>query len=95
MIKELFPPPVLPVASGFCDQENVTLLITHGTLDQYWIPFIGNVQLSLHSEHDGYILRENGTHLTITVPHDSPEVVHEVCGFHKWSVLQLLEWNQN
>ncbi|XP_032877388.1 uncharacterized protein LOC116973431 [Amblyraja radiata] len=68
---------VLPVASGFCDQENVTLLITHGTLDQYWIPFIGNMQLSLHSEHDGYILRENGTHLTITVPHDSPEAVHE------------------
>ncbi|XP_051881383.1 zona pellucida protein AX 1 [Pristis pectinata] len=67
---------VLPVANGFCDEENMTLVITHGTLDQYWIPFIGNVQLSLH-KHDGYIMRENGTHLTVTVPRDAAGVVHE------------------
>ncbi|XP_069744202.1 zona pellucida protein AX 1 [Narcine bancroftii] len=67
---------VLPVANGFCDEEHMTLVITHGTLDQYWIPFIGNVQLSHHSEHS-YTVRENGTHLTITVPRDAAEVVHE------------------
>ncbi|XP_059837751.1 zona pellucida protein AX 1 isoform X2 [Hypanus sabinus] len=71
---------VLPVANGFCDEENMTLVITHGTLDQYWIPFIGKVQLSLHSGHDGYIMRENGTHLTVTVPRNAAEVVHEEVG---------------
>ncbi|XP_067839854.1 uncharacterized protein [Heptranchias perlo] len=69
---------VLPVANGFCDEENMTLVITHGTLDQYWIPFIGNVQLTPQSaEQTGYMLRDNGTHLILVVPHDAAEVVHE------------------
>uniref|UniRef100_UPI00398F57E8 uncharacterized protein n=1 Tax=Pristiophorus japonicus TaxID=55135 RepID=UPI00398F57E8 len=69
---------VLPVANGFCDEENMTLIVTHGTLDQYWIPFLGNVLLTPHSaEQSGYILRDNGTHLILVIPHDAAEVVHE------------------
>ncbi|MBS2599582.1 hypothetical protein KFY57_25870, partial [Salmonella enterica subsp. enterica serovar Typhimurium] len=59
----------LPVANGFCDEENITLVVTHDTLDHYWIPFIGNVQLTPHSaEQHGYILRENSTHSVIIIP---------------------------
>ncbi|XP_048453081.1 zona pellucida protein AX 1, partial [Rhincodon typus] len=69
---------VLPVADGFCGEESMTLMVTHGTLDRHWIPFIGNMQLTPHAaEQYGYILRENGTHSVITIPHDAAEVVHE------------------
>ncbi|XP_072405308.1 uncharacterized protein [Chiloscyllium punctatum] len=69
---------VLPVADGFCDEENMTLMVTHGTSDRYWIPFIGNVQLTPDSAAQrGYHLTENGTHSVITIPRDAAEVVHE------------------
>ncbi|XP_043543362.1 uncharacterized protein LOC122548593 [Chiloscyllium plagiosum] len=31
---------VLPVADGFCDEENVTLMVTRGMSDRYWIPYV-------------------------------------------------------
>ncbi|XP_067884652.1 uncharacterized protein [Heterodontus francisci] len=69
---------VLPMANGFCDEANMTLVVTHGTLDQYWIPFIGNVRLTPHSaEQYGYIFSDNGTHLILSIPHAAAEVVHE------------------
>ncbi|XP_078069698.1 uncharacterized protein LOC144493999 [Mustelus asterias] len=69
---------VLPVANGFCDEENMTLVVSHETSDYYWIPFIGNVQLTPHyAEQHGYTLSENGTHSVITIPHDAAPVVHE------------------
>ncbi|XP_042188730.1 zona pellucida sperm-binding protein 2 [Callorhinchus milii] len=70
---------VLPIANGFCHEESMTLIVKRGSLDHYWIPFIGNVQLTQHkAEQSGYVLQDNGTHFSVDVPFYGPEVVYEV-----------------
>ncbi|XP_038656075.1 zona pellucida sperm-binding protein 2-like [Scyliorhinus canicula] len=68
---------VLPEANGFCNEENMTLIVTQ-TLDRYWIPFIGTIQLTPQSaEQRGYTLIENGTHSVIIIPQDATGAVLE------------------
>ncbi|NXH46745.1 ZP2 protein, partial [Dicaeum eximium] len=72
---------VLPSARGFCDGRNLHLIITHGNVDQNWLPFISDWQLTQEAAQKyNYILRDNGTHLAISVPFLSPHVSYE--GFH-------------
>ncbi|NXY31447.1 ZP2 protein, partial [Pomatorhinus ruficollis] len=72
---------VLPSARGFCDGRNLHLVITHGNVDQNWLPFISDWHLTQEAAQKyNYILRDNGTHLAISVPFLSPHVSYE--GFH-------------
>ncbi|NWV28323.1 ZP2 protein, partial [Origma solitaria] len=72
---------VLPSARGFCDGRNLHLVITHGNVDQNWLPFISDWHLTPEAAQKyNYSLRDNGTHLTISVPFLSPHVNYE--GFH-------------
>ncbi|NXK61825.1 ZP2 protein, partial [Sylvietta virens] len=72
---------VLPSARGFCDGRNLHLIITHGNVDQNWLPFISDWHLTQEAAQKyNYILRDNGTHLAISVPFLSPHVSYE--GFH-------------
>ncbi|NXN85296.1 ZP2 protein, partial [Bombycilla garrulus] len=72
---------VLPTARGFCDGKNLHLILTHGNVDQNWLPFISDWHLTQEAAQKyNYILRDNGTHLAISVPFLSPHVSYE--GFH-------------
>ncbi|NWZ44562.1 ZP2 protein, partial [Brachypodius atriceps] len=72
---------VVPSARGFCDRRNLHLVITHGNVDQNWLPFISDWHLTQEAAQKyNYILRDNGTHLAISVPFLSPHVSYE--GFH-------------
>ncbi|NXK91426.1 ZP2 protein, partial [Formicarius rufipectus] len=72
---------VLPSARGFCDGRNLHLIITHGNVDQNWLPFISDWPLTPEATQKyNYSLRDNGTHLTISLPFLSPHVNYE--GFH-------------
>ncbi|XP_030800619.1 uncharacterized protein LOC115901793 [Camarhynchus parvulus] len=72
---------VLPSATGFCDGRNLHLIITRGNVDQNWLPFISDWHLTQEAAQKyNYILRDNGTHLAISVPFLSPHVSYE--GFH-------------
>ncbi|NWX34425.1 ZP2 protein, partial [Notiomystis cincta] len=72
---------VLPSARGFCDGRNLHLVITHGNVDQNWLPFISDWHLTQEAAQKyNYVLRDNGTHLAISVPLLSPHVSYE--GFH-------------
>ncbi|OWK63293.1 hypothetical protein RLOC_00004862 [Lonchura striata] len=72
---------VLPSARGVCDGRNLHLVITRGNVDQNWLPFISDWHLTQEAAQKyNYILRDNGTHLTISVPFLSPHVSYE--GFH-------------
>ncbi|NXQ63008.1 ZP2 protein, partial [Anthoscopus minutus] len=72
---------VLPSVRGFCDGKNLHLIITHGNVDQKWLPFISDWHLTQEAAQKyNYILRDNGTHLAISVPFLSPHVRYE--GFH-------------
>ncbi|NWI40931.1 ZP2 protein, partial [Picathartes gymnocephalus] len=72
---------VLPSARGLCDERNLHLIITHGNVDQNWLPFISDWHLTPEAAQKyNYILRDNGTHLAISVPFLSSHVSYE--GFH-------------
>ncbi|NWR22984.1 ZP2 protein, partial [Emberiza fucata] len=72
---------VLPSATGFCDGRNLHLIITRGNVDQNWLPFISDWHLTQEAAQKyNYILRDNGTHLAISVPFLSPHVSYEA--FH-------------
>ncbi|XP_059699295.1 uncharacterized protein LOC132325735 [Haemorhous mexicanus] len=72
---------VLPSATGLCDGRNLHLIITRGNVDQNWLPFISDWHLTQEAAQKySYILRDNGTHLEISVPFLSPHVSYE--GFH-------------
>ncbi|NXO29293.1 ZP2 protein, partial [Cisticola juncidis] len=72
---------VLPSARGVCDGSNLHLIITRGNVDQNWLPFISDWHLTQEAAQKyNYILRDNGTHLEISVPFLSPHVSYE--GFH-------------
>ncbi|NXE94324.1 ZP2 protein, partial [Menura novaehollandiae] len=72
---------VLPRARGFCDGRNLHLIITHGNVDQNWLPFISNWHLTPEAaQKHNYSLKDDGTHLTISVPFLSSHVNYE--GFH-------------
>ncbi|NWS08694.1 ZP2 protein, partial [Motacilla alba] len=69
---------VLPSATGFCDERNLHLLITRGNVDQNWLLFISDWHLTQEAAQKyNYILRDNGTHLAISVPFLSPHVSYE------------------
>ncbi|NXF93269.1 ZP2 protein, partial [Eubucco bourcierii] len=69
---------VLPSATGFCDVRNFHLIITHGNVDQSWQTFISDWQLTPDTvKKYNYSLRENGTHLAISVPFLSSHVSYE------------------
>ncbi|NWU49880.1 ZP2 protein, partial [Dromas ardeola] len=69
---------VLPSARGFCDGRNLHLIITHGNVDQNWLPFISDWHLSPEAAQKyNYSLRDNGSHLAISVPFLSSHVNYE------------------
>ncbi|NXK04237.1 ZP2 protein, partial [Herpetotheres cachinnans] len=69
---------VLPTARGFCDGRNLHLIITHGNVDQNWLPFISDWHLTPEAvQKYNYSLRDNGTHLAISVPFLSSHVNYE------------------
>ncbi|KFQ54570.1 Zona pellucida sperm-binding protein 2, partial [Nestor notabilis] len=69
---------VLPSARGFCDGRNLHLIITHGNVDQNWLPFISGRRLTPESvKKYNYSLKDNGTHLAISVPFLSSHVNYE------------------
>ncbi|KFP69980.1 Zona pellucida sperm-binding protein 2, partial [Acanthisitta chloris] len=72
---------VLPSARGFCDGRNLHLIITHGNVDQNWLPFISDWHLTPEAARKyNYSLRDNGTHLAVSVPFLSSHVNYE--GIH-------------
>ncbi|NXI56840.1 ZP2 protein, partial [Chloroceryle aenea] len=69
---------VLPSARGFCDGNNLHLIITHGNVDQNWLPFISDWHLTPEAAQKyNYSLWDNGTHLTISVPFLSSHMNYE------------------
>ncbi|KFQ66192.1 Zona pellucida sperm-binding protein 2, partial [Phaethon lepturus] len=72
---------VLPSARGFCGERNLHLIITRGNVDQNWLPFISDWHLTPEAAQKyNYSLRDNGTHLAISVPFLSSHVNYEA--FH-------------
>ncbi|XP_038605778.1 uncharacterized protein LOC119931127 [Tachyglossus aculeatus] len=69
---------VMPQAEGFCDAENLYLTITRGNVDQDWIPFLSNLQLTPKAaQSHKYGFHDNATHLALRVPCFAAHVIYE------------------
>ncbi|NXY91590.1 ZP2 protein, partial [Alcedo cyanopectus] len=69
---------VLPSTRGFCDGKNLHLIITHGNVDQNWLPFISDWHVTPEAAQKyNYSLRNNGTHLMMSVPFLSSHMSYE------------------
>ncbi|XP_043920830.1 uncharacterized protein LOC122796430 [Protopterus annectens] len=69
---------VLPTATGYCDNYYLYLSVTRGNVDQNWLVFIGNMQVTPDTMTDSeYFWNDNGTHFTVGVSRYSSYVNHE------------------
>ncbi|XP_029451817.1 zona pellucida sperm-binding protein 2-like isoform X2 [Rhinatrema bivittatum] len=71
------PDAVLPDAIGYCDNDHLYLTVTRGNIDEDWIPYISNIQLTMPSQSSGYTLQDNGTSFRVKVPRFSSLVSYE------------------
>ncbi|XP_043542821.1 uncharacterized protein LOC122548349 [Chiloscyllium plagiosum] len=75
---------VLPVMKGHCLNDTLYLLLQHGDLDHYWLPYVADEPLTYElAQSYGYMALENGTHFSLEVPFHSPGVVYEEVSLHE------------
>ncbi|XP_078056928.1 uncharacterized protein LOC144481673 isoform X2 [Mustelus asterias] len=78
---------VLPVLTGYCGDTALYLMMKHGNLDHYWLPYVADELLSFElAQTYGYMTMENGTHFYLAVPSSAPGVVHEEISLHDLQV---------
>nr|XP_033791578.1 zona pellucida sperm-binding protein 2-like [Geotrypetes seraphini] len=70
------PDAVLPDAIGYCDKEHLSLMVTHGNVDEDWLPFLSNILLTTSRRSD-YVLHDNGTHFLLQVSRHSSLLQYE------------------
>ncbi|XP_066468832.1 zona pellucida sperm-binding protein 2-like [Tiliqua scincoides] len=69
---------VLPEAVGSCDDQALYLVLKRGNVDQDWLPFVGDEQLTQEmAQRLGYSLQDNGTHLAIRMPRHAAHLAYE------------------
>ncbi|XP_077171194.1 uncharacterized protein LOC143826331 isoform X2 [Paroedura picta] len=63
------PDVVLPTVEGFCEVGRITLVMTHGNLDRYWIPYVGNLRLTAEfAESQNYTVHDDGRRFYLSAP---------------------------
>ncbi|XP_075450959.1 uncharacterized protein LOC142492168 isoform X2 [Ascaphus truei] len=73
------PDAVLPVASGYCDQNNLNLVVIRGNVDTNWLPYVKNLPLTPETaQRQGFVFNANRTHFMLVVPRYSTSILYEV-----------------
>ncbi|KAL8176379.1 UNVERIFIED_CONTAM: hypothetical protein K2H54_032958 [Gekko kuhli] len=63
------PDVVLPTVEGFCEEGRIGLAMTHGNLDRYWVPYIGNLRLTAEfAASQNYTVQDDGSRFYLSVP---------------------------
>ncbi|XP_052544195.1 uncharacterized protein LOC128083208 isoform X2 [Tympanuchus pallidicinctus] len=74
----------IPEAVGYCDEENLYLIIPGFGLHQYWNLYLGTKLLNRHTAHtNGYLTATNATHLILQIPLFAVGVIYEEVSFQK------------
>ncbi|XP_066486649.1 uncharacterized protein [Tiliqua scincoides] len=72
------PDVVLPTFEGFCRAEQIGLVMTHGNLDRYWIPHVGNLPLTNEvAVARNYSIQDDGNYFYLSVPLLAAGLVYE------------------
>ncbi|NXL88639.1 ZP2 protein, partial [Alectura lathami] len=74
----------IPEAAGYCDEENLYLVIPVFGLHQYWNLYLGSKLLNRHTARaNGYLGATNSTHLILQIPLFAVGVIYEEVSFQK------------
>ncbi|XP_074868269.1 uncharacterized protein LOC142022395 [Carettochelys insculpta] len=68
---------VPPVFQGSCEAGALALVLTHGTLDRFWVPYIGEQPLSQLAAPNSYQVSDDGHHFHLAVPLLAPGLAYE------------------
>ncbi|KAM8972616.1 uncharacterized protein RCH25_018364 [Pelodytes ibericus] len=69
---------VPPTYSGSCGSDRLILDMTHGNMDQYWIPYIRNLPLTSElARSQNYVVSQRGSTFHIEVPLFAVGLVYE------------------
>ncbi|KAL7977698.1 hypothetical protein Chor_009647, partial [Crotalus horridus] len=70
---------VLPVFEGFCDGGQIGVVVTRGTLDRYWVPYVGSLQLTNElAVSQNYTVQDDGSYFYLFVPFLATGLIYEV-----------------
>lgn len=69
-----------PSFQGSCEAGALALLMTHGTLDRFWIPYVGERPLSQLAAPHSYRVSDDGRHFHLAVPLLAAGLAYEVGG---------------
>ncbi|XP_015715080.1 zona pellucida sperm-binding protein 2-like isoform X3 [Coturnix japonica] len=74
----------IPEAIGYCDEENLYLVIPVFGLHQYWNLYLGTKLLNRHTAlTNGYLATTNATHLILQIPLFAVGVIYEEVSLQK------------
>ncbi|XP_054850330.1 uncharacterized protein LOC129339772 [Eublepharis macularius] len=72
------PDVVLPTVEGFCESGRISLAMSHGSLDRYWVPYIGGLRLTAElAESQNYTAHSDGSRFYLSVPLLAAGLVYE------------------
>ncbi|XP_060137315.1 uncharacterized protein LOC118095093 [Zootoca vivipara] len=72
------PDVVLPTFEGFCETGRIGLVMTRGNLDHYWVPYVGNLQLTNElAASQNYTVQDDGSSYYLSVPFLASGLVYE------------------
>uniref|UniRef100_A0A8C4YE75 ZP domain-containing protein n=1 Tax=Gopherus evgoodei TaxID=1825980 RepID=A0A8C4YE75_9SAUR len=71
------PDVVPPSFQGSCEAGALALLMTHGTLDRFWVPYVGERPLSQLAAPHSYRVSDDGHHFHLAVPLLAAGLVYE------------------
>ncbi|XP_032998807.1 uncharacterized protein LOC117043351 [Lacerta agilis] len=74
----------LPEGVGYCDKENMYLVVPTAGLYKYWSLYVGSMPLSQATAlADGYFVTTNDTHLILQVPLFAVGIIYEEVSFER------------
>ncbi|XP_060111578.1 uncharacterized protein LOC132583875 [Heteronotia binoei] len=63
------PDVVLPTVEGVCEVGRISLVMTRGNLDRYWVPYVRNLRLTAElAESQNYTVQDDGSRFYLSVP---------------------------
>ncbi|KAG6920620.1 hypothetical protein G0U57_016097, partial [Chelydra serpentina] len=71
------PDVVPPSFQGSCEAGALALLMTHGTLDRFWVPYVGERPLSQLAAPHSYRVSDDDRHFHLAVPLLAAGLVYE------------------
>uniref|UniRef100_K7GAA4 ZP domain-containing protein n=1 Tax=Pelodiscus sinensis TaxID=13735 RepID=K7GAA4_PELSI len=82
------PDAVPPTFQGSCEPGALVLVMTRGSLDRFWVPYVGEQPLSQQAAPHSYQVSDDGHHFRLAVSLLAPGLAYESISLH-WLAARL------